>query len=267
MDLRAQILMQPQTAGRGSRMLEAMLDTAPIPVKVRETYSAEKDNILVTYGTGHAVRRVWWQQHIRRNGRCIGLDIGYWDRQDPDAGMRVTLDSDHPPQWIRPEDASRWDARGVDLRADAGEGPALVIGQGVKSVRVRQERPLAWEMSRIKALRSQGREVLYRPKRHGDAIPGGVNISRHETIDEALVGCSLVVCRHSNVAVDACLAGVPAVCEGGAASALYGNDPCNPIQVTRSQRLSFLRSLAWWNYRPSEAAQAWTYLLSRIQSG
>ena len=36
------------------------------------------------------------------------------------------------------------------------------------------------------------------------------------TIADVLNGCSVVVCRHSNVAVDACIAGVPVECEGGA---------------------------------------------------
>lgn len=264
--MRAQILIQPETARRGSLMLEAMRDTAPIDIKVRDTYKPD-GGLLVTYGTGHVVRRPWWERHRQAGGRCIGLDLGYWDRAEPDAGMRVTLDTDHPPQFIRPESANRWDSRGQALREDAGAGPVLLIGQGSKAVKVRRESPLQWEMRQLKALQQQGRTVIYRPKRAKEQVPRGIAISRHETIEEALVGCSLVVCRHSNVAVDACIAGVPVVCEGGAASALYGKDLCNPTPVTPSQRLDFLRSLAWWNWRPSEAAQAWAYLLDRIQCG
>lgn len=247
-------------------MLQALAKRAPIPVVVRNTY-VPGPGLLVTYGTGHEVRRPWWQQHVAAGGRCIGLDLGYWDREEPDAAMRVTLDDDHPPQWIRPEAAARWDARAVPLREAAGAGPALLIGQGVKAVRVRREQPLQWERRQVERLRALGHAVMYRPKRPTDPVPAGVTVSRHGTIDEALQGVSLVVCRHSNVSVDACLAGVPVACEGGAASALYGSDLCNPTRPTPAQRLEFLRSLAWWNWRPSEARQAWSYLLDRIQCG
>lgn len=77
-------------------------------------------------------------------------------------------------------------------------------------------------------------------------------------IDEALRGASLVVCRHSNVAVDACVAGIPVECDDGAAAALYRGNP-NP---TREQRAEFLRRLTFWEWRPDEAAQAWDWILT-----
>jgi hypothetical protein len=241
-------------------MLEALLDTCPVPARALETYSPEKE-LLVTYGTGHALRRPWWQQHRRRGERCLGLDLGYWDRSGDDAGMRFTIDTDHPPQFLRPEPAGRWDGRCVGLREDAGDGPVLLIGQGAKAVQVRGERPLQWEMTQLR--RFKDRPLMFRPKRRGEPVPQGVAVSRHETIEEALQGVSLVVCRHSNVAVDACIAGVPVECEGGAAHALYRETPNPPP----AERLAFLRSLAWWNWRPSEAAQAWKYMLERIECG
>lgn len=257
-------------AARGRRMLDALIAAAPIPVKVRSAYNGDAD-ILVTYGTGHPVRRPWWLEHRRRGKRCIGLDLGYWDRNvEDDAGMRVTLDTDHPPQWIRPEPPERFDARGSALRYDAHpDGPVVLVGQGVKSVRVAREKPCDWEYRALARIRAAypGREVVFRPKRATDRAPLGLARRVDESIETVLAGASLVVCRHSNVAVDACLAGVPVVCEDGAAAALYGRDVCKPSNPTPAQRLEFLRSLAWWNWRPSEAAEAWAYLLTRIRSG
>jgi hypothetical protein len=254
-------------AQRGRRMIEALADTAPIPIRRSEAYTGKAD-IFVTYGTGHPIRRPWWQAHRRKGGRCIGLDLGYWDRADPDAAMRVTLDTDHPPQWIRREPATRWRATGISLREDADpDGPIVVVGMGRKSLQVLREKPLQWETALLPRLRALGREIVYRPKRPTDPVPKGLRALRDQPIADVLRGASLVVCRHSNVAVDACIAGVPVACDGGAASALYGADPSAPKTVTRFDRRRFLEGLAWWNWRPSEAAQAWKYLLERIECG
>ena len=53
--------------------------------------------------------------------------------------------------------------------------------------------------------RFPGRSIIVRQKRA--QVP----------IDQALRGASLVVCHHSNCAVDAIIAGVPFECEDGAA--------------------------------------------------
>lgn len=261
-------------ASRGERMLEAFIAAAPIRVKVREAYRGD-GQILVMYGNGHAIRRPWWIQHARRGGRCIAWDLGYWHRSGEDAGMRCSLDTDHPPQWIRPEPPERWAATGLTLRQDATEGgPVVIVGQGAKSLRVRGERAGAWEAGILKRLQKlyPDREPVFRPKRPTDRGPtdrgpAGVRRLEQPEIADALRGASLVVCRHSNVAVDACIAGVPVVCESGAASALYGADLCTITKPSPAERLAFLQSLAWWNWRPSEAGQAWSYLLQRIASG
>ena len=104
----------------------------------------------------------------------------------------------------------------------------------------------------MEQMKREGRAAVLRPKkvRHATLPP----------IEEALKGKSLVVCRHSNVAIDACIAGVPVRCEDGAAFALYRDFE----RPTRDERLGFLRSLAWWNWKPSEAGEAWKYLISRL---
>lgn len=246
-------------ARRGQRMLEAMIAAAPIPVQVRENYVGDCE-ILMTYGTGHAVRRPWWLKHLAKGGRCIGWDLGYWHHgQDT---MRVTLDADHPQRWIREEPADRWDACGIELREDACEdGPAVIVGLGPKSVRAYGLAPLQWEQAAAARMAKKGRAMVFRPKRASDPrlrkMPVAIG-----PIEEVLRGASLVVCRHSNVAIDACIAGVPVICEDGAAVALYRHGPA----PTREQRLQFLRGLAWWQWKPNEAKDAWTYLLTRLSA-
>jgi hypothetical protein len=117
-----------------------------------------------------------------------------------------------------------------------------------------------WERKTLAALRAAypGRRVVYRPKRPEqlDNLPVAT-----APIEEVLKGASLVVCRHSNVAVDACIAGVPVVCEDGAAAALYGSDLRRPANPGGEERRQFLERLAWWQWKPSEAKLAWQFLL------
>ena len=236
-----------------------MIDAAPIEVAVRESYVGDCE-ILMTYGTGHAIRRPWWMKHLARGGRCVGWDLGYWQHEE--GTMRLTLDADHPQRWIRDEPAARWDACRIELREDfSADGPVVIVGLGKKALKVHGLAPLQWERGAAARVANLGRKLVFRPKRSTDARLKGVAIGMGE-IEEVLRGASLVVCRHSNVAIDACIAGVPVICEDGAALALYqrGQAP------TTEQRLQFLRNLAWWQWKPNEAKEAWTYLLSRLSA-
>jgi hypothetical protein len=69
------------------------------------------------------------------------------------------------------------------------------------------------------------------------------------------MGASMLVCRHSNCAVDAVVAGVPIECEDGAAKWLDGKP------YKRRTRKDFLNRLAYWQWKASEAAQAWQFIL------
>ena len=267
--MRIEILTDPGMAMRGARILKAMIDAAPIEVRVRHSYVGDCD-VLMVYGTGHPIRRPWWNKQLGRGGRCIGWDLGYWKHKDDGTcRMRVTIDADHPQRLLRPELATRWDGEGIALREEASRhGPVVVVGLSSKALRMHGLSRLQWEGAAIAKARAAlpDREVVFRPKRDTDPRPGNVVSRVGGPIEDVIRGASLVICRHSNVAIDACIAGVPVVCQDGAAAALYGSDIKQPRAVTAAQRLEFLRSLAWWQWRPEEAPEAWTYLLSRLSA-
>lgn len=269
--MRCEVLLDDDGAERGRRILEAMIAAAPAAgveaIATRKGFRGDCP-LLMTYGTGHEVRRPYWLKHRRGGGRCIGWDLGYWNHKAQGTfTMRATLDGDHPPQFIRDEPGERWDNAGIELREDANpEGPIVLVGMGNKAARLHARAPLVWEQQLLAQLKKiyPGREILFRPKRYRRPLLRGVKLAPEGPIEQALAGASLVVCRHSNVAVDACIAGVPVVCWDGAAAALYGNDLKHPKAPTREERLRFLRSLAWWQWTPEEALAAWRYLLSRL---
>lgn len=259
--MRCEVLTDPMMLKRGSRMLDAMIEASPIEIRVRQAYVGDCD-LLMVYGPGHPIRRPWQMRHMQTGRRMIAWDLGYWDR---DNTMRVTIDHDHPQAWLKPEKSDRWRSAKIDLREDAHpDGPIILVGLGAKQVRVLNALPGQWEARALKRIRKlhPGREVLFKPKRPGDLGPEGIRVLKDVPIEQALLGASLVVCRHSNVAVDACIAGVPVECEDGAAIALYGDNPSPSCQ----QRLEFLQNLAYWQWKPTEAKEAWNYLLQRLSA-
>jgi hypothetical protein len=257
--MRCEIVLASDYIARGERIIRAMLETAVncgVRAKVTRNYEGWCPN-LMTYGLGHIRRMKDNAAHVRNGGRLIGWDLGYWDRSELRCGMRVTIDHFHPWRLIKPEDPARFDERGIELRDDYDpDGPIILCGLGRKQRAAMSIPGQSWEHKTLARLRRQfpNRQIVFRPKRPEPTLPG-CSLSRG-TIEEALRGASLLVCAHSNTAVDACLAGVPVICEDGAAYALYRDN----LAPTRAQRLEFLRSLAHWQYRPKEGEAAWGFL-------
>ena len=254
--MRVEVIINTPMSLKGQRILQAMADAAPIKCAVRRAPHFDSD-ILMTYGIGHPERRQWWAKQLRRGAHGIAWDLGYWDR---DAGMmRCTIDHDHPQALIRPEAPERWDRRGVKLRRDADPGgPAVIIGLGRKALTAHGFNALQWERKAWKSV-PPNVPVLYRPKRPTDPRLPGVRAAPTGPIEFVLKGASHVIARHSNVCVDAIIAGVPHFCDDGAAKAL-------PPYATPTERLEFLRSLAHWQYSTQEAPQAWNFLLKKLDS-
>ena len=250
-----EILADDAMGNKGRNFIRAMSDAAPQGSETVKSYSGKR-RFLMVYGPGSPGRLPIIKNHIQAGGRVAMWDLGYWDRK---GGMRLAIDTLHPtPEQIAMSPTEG--RRGFSLRTDANPlGPILLIGVGPKSVYAYGlGRAQAWEMSKIADLRRRfpGREILWRPKGRY-AIPlDRLRMVHGMPIEDAMAGCSLVVCRHSNVAVDACVAGIPVECDGGAALALYAGNP-NP---TPEQRLDFLNRLTWWEWSRPEAAQAWQWI-------
>lgn len=245
-------------AARGKRMLEALLRCPQQPPNVfRSSVYTGTRKVLMMYGAGLDSRRFALTQHLNKGGRAVIWDLGYWERDDH---MRLSIDALHPVAkhlaLAPPAPRSRF---AFQLREDANPaGPILLIGLGVKSAALYKVNPMEWERRKAKELQQRfpGRTIKWRPKGTLYAEIPGTDLCRGGTIEEALQGCSLVVCRHSNVGVDACIAGVPVETEDGAALALYKGNPTPTVE----QRTEFLRQLGWWNWKPEEAPHIWKWI-------
>lgn len=250
-----EILIDAPMAKRGRAMLEALAAAAPAGAVVTRAYTGQHP-LLVMYGAGLASRAQARRQHLKAGGRVAMWDLGYWARED---AMRLSVDSMHPTAaQLALAPAGQW-RQPMHLRNDADPaGPVLLIGLGPKSGALYGLKNMEWELAAQRRIQAQhpGREIYWRPKGKHATPLAGATLRHGMPIEQALAGCSLVVCRHSNVAVDACIAGVPVECEDGAARALYAAGP-TPAPAERAE---FLRQLGFWNWRPAEAVQAWEWI-------
>lgn len=230
-------------ARRGKRMLEALAYSPPSKTTVTNQYSGTA-RVLIMYGAGLDYRTHVMRQHLKRGGHVIAWDLGYWNREEE---MRMSIDGIHPKS-EHLEKAPDKPRRLFRLRDDYDpNGPVLLVGIGFKSVQAYDLGYMHWEKSALQSItqRFPDKKILWRPKGKDRNMLPGTKMVAGGPIEEAIKGCSLVVCRHSNVAIDACIAGVPVECEDGAAYALYKNNPNPPPE----QRLDFLNRLSWFNWK------------------
>lgn len=250
-----EILFDPPFHRKADRFLRAMKAAAPAGTTTEAAYTGTR-RLLMLYGPGSDRRLPIIRRHLAAGGRVAMWDMGYWDRE---RSMRLAVDTLHPtPEQIAASPSQG--RREFVLREDADPGgPILLVGLGQKSLYAYAiAGPLAWERAQLLSLRARfpGRAIVWRPKGEQPRPLDGLPLRHGMPVEEALRGCSLVVCRHSNVAVDACIAGVPVQCEGGAAAALYADGPA----PGRERRADFLARLSWWNWHRSEAVEAWAHI-------
>jgi hypothetical protein len=215
---------------------------------------------LVVWGVGEAVRNAARNKHVRRGHRAVCFDLGYLGRAKEIGYCRVTVDHDHPWRLFdkTPSDPSRLAVHNITMREDANldNGHVVVIGMGMKSVR--QLGTPNWSRLKVDSLRKRfpKAEIVYRPKPCRRPTPpmAGVRNAADGPIEKILRGARLVACRHSNVSVDAVIAGVPFECEDGAAYWLHGKP------FTLENRVDFLNRLAWWQWKPSEMTECLNFL-------
>lgn len=224
---------------------------------------------LCVFGAGSKLRNDARERQIKAGGKAALWDLGYFSRgKDPAKSyVRVSINHFHPWRELdrTPNDSSRWDAQGIALRNDFDPaGHVVVAGMGPKS-RV-QFSMYKWEIETLRSAqrRFPGRKILYRPKPQGHRDPTIAWEPRDgmSEIGVVLKGASLAICRHSNIAVDACIAGVPVETVDGAAFWLYSKTT-NPDEA---QRRDFLHRLSYWQYKLSEMAAAWGFL-DRVTRG
>lgn len=235
---------------------------AGIALTISDTFRNASD-LLLLWGPGSPLRFASMQRQIARVRHVVAFDLAYWSR---DKKLRVSIDAAHPQSWVmrRAWPTSRWHADPAPvLNHWKADGPIIVAGIGRKA-RVQYGAMVDdWEQAMIRACAVRFRRlVLYRRKQTDAPLPAGAILTGDGPIESVLAGASLLITWHSNVAVDAIRLGIPVICRDGAAAAVspsaLGDE--DPTPLTPAVRDRFLANLAWFQWRPDEAAQLWAWL-------
>lgn len=243
-------------------MMEALIRAAERThtVVISKKYTGKYD-LLVIYGVGNPERHLNRIAHVASDRRVFCWDMGYFGRKKPRGYLRISIDADHPQAWLTDTtpDPSRWREHDIRLREDyKRNGHIVLVGLGPKSKVHHGIKVLDWERNKLEELkvRFPAARILFRPKPRRIFPNLRCETDSTSPIEDVLRGARLVVCRHSNVAVDAIVAGIPYECEDGAAIWLKDG-------ATVEERLDFLYRLSWWQWRPDEADLAWQFLMER----
>jgi hypothetical protein len=259
---------------RPTDLMESMCNSAIAcghDAQLMRQYNPRRGSVLMLYGLGGRDRLPYAMEHQRQGWHVVSWDAGYWDRKTEDRRYRVSIDGFHCPQRImrgQSPGPERWNASGLTVTNQYHPaGDIVLVGNGPKSGAVGAHGWAACKAAEIRRV-CKGRRIVYRPKR-AHIEPGvasdGAAVEGH--IESVLRLASLVVCRHSNVAVDACRMGIPVVCEDGAASAIYpGRLEDEREQPSLAKRVEFLHRLAWWQWTECEAASGdmWPWLAAQL---
>lgn len=229
-------------------------------VRRTKRYAGASD-LLVLFGVGAPERALARDKQVRSGRHCILWDIGYFGAAKTEGYLRVSIDHDHPQAWLdrTPNDSSRFQRQRIQLsEVSDGNGHIVLVGLGRKSRSYLGCQN--WERDKLAELRRRfpGRRVVYRPKPNQPRLDLDCEVMAEVPIGNVLRGAALVATRHSNVAIDAAIAGVPFECEDGAAQWLAERS------FTPTNRLDFLRRLAWWNWHAGEAVQTYAFLKGMI---
>lgn len=262
----AEIFMPHGTNATGRVILRAIVDAAPaagVRVNVIERYTG-RTKWLVIWGVGAPGRAVVRDKHVRAGGLVALWDIGFFKRCKISGHCKVSINQDYATNWLdrtepQPE---RFATLDLALRNDHDpSGHIILAGIGPKQHDYMRGKIDNWERNKLLELRRRfpGRRIVYRPKPRRPFIQLPVETDATSEIEDVLRGAALAVCHHSNVAVDAVLAGVPFESDDGVSTWLKGKP------YTEETRLDFCRRIARWQYKSTEMIEAWNFLRSTVE--
>lgn len=229
-------------------------------------------DVAVAYGWGHPEL---FEAYRAAGKHFVYVDLGWWDRKPEGMVMegyhKVCVDAREPTAYFRrnspPDRFARFKFPVKQWRMSGDH--ILLAGMSEKSAGTRGFKPYEWELAALAEIRrATDRRVLYRPKPswiHAMPIASCDWSPPTDDIQTALAGAWAVVTLHSNVAVDALLAGIPVHVIEGVASGF--STPINMIEVpsTPDGREQLLADIAYCQFNTCEmrSGECWRYLKER----
>jgi hypothetical protein len=235
-------------------------------------YRRPEHDIAIFYGLAEGLAKIF-DDYKTAGRKAIYIDLGYWGRKKKskfDGYHKLILNDRHPTEYFqsKPKPPDRFREFDIPIRPwRESKGHVVVVGMSGKGAVAEGFAPQQWEREAITRLRRLTRRpIIYRPKPTWLAarpIPGSVWM-KDGTIDDVLADAYAVVAHHSNVAVEAILAGVPCICQHGVASVMSAHrlDQINDLPRPDG-RLQWASDIAFTQYNLAEMQLgiAWQYLV------
>ena len=262
--------------GRSQRIASALVAGARMAgykavLRDDGSYRSPAEPIVAFYGFQKNLPRIM-AENIEAGRKVVFVDLGFWWRRHGGrfAGYhKISVNGRHPGKYLmrRNRSNSRIRHLGVEAKPWREEGRHIILaGMSAKSAESYGFQAEEWERRAVVELRKYtDRPIIYRPKPswlEAKPIPG-TTMQKGVPLERALSGCHAVVTHHSNVAVDALVAGVPAFCMDGVAVSMSGQ------QLSRIEeplfpegREQWLANIAWsqWNVAEMITGAMWRHL-------
>ncbi len=255
---------------KGIRRYEAQVELLP-----DHRYRQPRHDIAIFYGLAGNLRRVFHE--YRAEGRkAVYIDLGYWGRRNKnryDGYHKLSLNGRHPTDYFQavPHPADRFEHFGIDIAPWRQSGRHIIVaGMSAKGATCEGFVPQQWEGQTITALRRlTDRPIVYRPKPSwiGAKPIAGSTFQPGIALVDALDNAWAVVCHHSNIAIDAILAGVPVVCTQGVATKIASGDlSCIESLPMPDNRAQWAADIAYaqWSMDEMESGAAWLHLAEEV---
>lgn len=235
-----------------------------------QEYRSPEHDACVFYGYVPDLQKIMADYNAA--GRpAVYIDLGYWKREGLTGYHKIAIGARHPTAYFqrRKHDDSRVKALGVSIAPWRKRGKHILLaGMGAKASVIAEH--LEFESFERDALamitQYSNRQVVYRPKpscKNSRPLPGTVYSPKEQDLARVLRDCHAVVTHHSNVAVDALVAGVPVFCWHGVAAPL-GSQDLTKIKTPQypDNRAQWLNDVSYTQFSVPEMAQgvAWRHL-------
>lgn len=214
-----------------------------------------------------------WKRNflLQQYPRFVYADLPYWNRPNP-------LDHSRAPHWkvvangwspdayvSAGQHPERWERLGIDIHPERKGGTKVIIaGSSHKSSEQHGFKYMQWERAMAARLAGKGLDLVYRPKpkdAHKRPIAGLAFDFGPINWDKV----AAVLTHHSNIALEALVAGVPAYCETGAAKSMSFHPDEIQSAAIPAGREQFLWDCAYlqWTLEEMKSGECWSHLKER----
>ncbi|MCI0554921.1 MAG: hypothetical protein L0287_28560 [Anaerolineae bacterium] len=238
------------------------------------------------------------EDHVNIGKSTLYFDKGLTRHKGGEAGhtlySRVYVNASHPAAYMmhEPRRSDRWDRLDVKIAKacrEPGSGHVLICassgkyhdfnrmpppdlwGSGlISQLKKKTDKHLIWRpkpASRTIEIDPNGKKVVYKIS----ALPGASFSDGAATIQDALRGCEVLITHGATAAVDAIVAGTPAICLGKCAASPVCSDTIDDVNDApfpkNELRRQWLYNLAYCQWANDElrSGYAWEYLRLEIE--